>query len=61
MILVFVDIFRDDERLYPSRSVRLSNNKLNLGPENKKPEIKKLVVLVADPSFLYKSCMLLCD
>ena len=37
-----LDIFRDDERSYPPRTVRFSNNKLTFGPENKKL-IKKLV------------------
>ena len=40
MILIFLHIFRDDERLYPFRSVRLSNNELSFGPENKKPSKK---------------------
>ena len=30
-----INIFRDNERLYPSRSIRLSNNWLSFGPENR--------------------------
>ena len=35
MILICLDVSRDDERLHPSRSVRLSNYKVSCGPENK--------------------------
>ena len=43
VILVCLNIFRDVERLYPTRGVRLSTN-ASFGPENKKL-IKKLLVL----------------
>ena len=43
-MLICLDIFREDECLYPSRSVRLCNNKVSFGPENKKLS-KKLLVL----------------
>ena len=39
-----MDIFCDNERIYPSRSVRFSNNKASSGPENKRL-IKKCLVL----------------
>ena len=35
MILICLDIFHDVERLYPPRSVRVSNNKVKFGIENK--------------------------
>ena len=44
MILIFSDIFLDDERLYPSRTVRLLNNKASFGLNNEKLS-KKLFVL----------------
>ena len=31
-----LDIFLDNDRTHPSRSVRFSNNKASVGPENKK-------------------------
>ena len=56
------------DRLYPPRSVRLSNNKVSSGLEDKKltkklsfrvpkffRQIKKLLVLGADPTFLKKN------
>ena len=36
--------FRDLERLYPPRSVQLSNNKVNFGLENKKLIMKPVVL-----------------
>ena len=62
-----LDIFHDDQRLYPSKSVRLSNNKTSFGYENKKLiselasanirkfscQDKKLLALAADPSSLF--------
>ena len=36
VILICLDIFRDNERLYPPRSVPLSSNKARFGLENKK-------------------------
>ena len=44
MILIILNIFRDDELLYPSGCVRLSNNKLSFGPENKKLIKKRLIL-----------------
>ena len=44
MILIFLDIFRQGERLYPSESVRVSNNKVSLGLKNKQL-IEKLLVM----------------
>ena len=42
--LIFLDTFHDGESLNPSRSVRLSKNKLNFGSENKKLSNKLLVL-----------------
>ena len=42
--LIFLNISRNDERLYPSGSVRLSNNKLSFSPENTKL-VKNILVL----------------
>ena len=68
MILICLDIFRDDERLlHPPRRVRLSKKNASIGPENKKPT-KQLFALkfensnaklrnilyYAGPSFLLK-------
>ena len=36
MIFICLGIFRDDEHLYLSKSVRILNNKLSFGPEDKK-------------------------
>ena len=43
-ILIFLDIFRDGERLNPSRSVRLSNNKLSFCQEIR-TLVKELLVV----------------
>ena len=51
MILTCLDIFRDDESLYPSRSVRFSNTEVSFGAETKKI-FKKFLVRGADPSFV---------
>ena len=58
MILICLDIYRDDERLYPPRSVRISNNKVSFGLKNKKLS-KKLLALGADHTFLQKTCNLI--
>ena len=44
MILISLEIFCDNERICPFRSVRFSNDKASFGPENKKL-IKKLLEL----------------
>ena len=62
VILICLDIFHDDECLHRFRIVRLSNCKVSFGSENKKLIkklkisclIMKLLVPVADPSFLLK-------
>ena len=53
MILICLDIFRDDKRLYPSKSNQFSNKKFILIPENMKL-IKKLLVIGANPGLLWK-------
>ena len=40
MISICLDNFRDDEHLYPSRSVRLSKKNASIGPEKSKFLIK---------------------
>ena len=44
MILICLDNFAYNERFYPSRSVRLSNNNVNFRTENKKLVKKRLVL-----------------
>ena len=51
MILICLEISRDNRRLYPPRSVRLSDNMVSFGLENKKL-IEKILVVGVVPSFL---------
>ena len=44
MTLIYFDILRDNERLFPPRSVRLSNNKMSFDVENDKLS-KRLLLL----------------
>ena len=44
MILIYLDISQDVERLYPPKNVRISSNKVSFGLENKKL-IKKFLAL----------------
>ena len=44
LILTWLGFFRDDQRLNPSRNARLPINKAILGPKNKKP-LKRILVL----------------
>ena len=43
-----LDIFRDNERIYPSESVRFSNKKASFGSENKKFLVLKLKLFMSN-------------
>ena len=67
--MIFNGFLRDDQRLYPSRKDLLPKSKVILGSENMKLskklcyyhneiflcQVKEVLVLSADPSFLFKA------